>query len=114
MILLHYHCDSCNATLYRWVKDGATAARRVKCLCKKFAGRVFGSRTTPAGTWPLHSDAFGCHPKQIPELRNWTKEQGCPTEYTPDGRAILRDRAHRKALGRAMGYYDKQGGYGDP
>ena len=64
--------------------------------------------------WPMLSEAMGVHPSQIPEMRRQAKHRGVPTDFTPDGRVILRNRAHRKKFGEAFRFFDKDGGYGDP
>lgn len=66
------------------------------------------------GTWPIFSDALGCSEGQIPESMKVARQHGVPTEFTPDGRAILTSPAHRKAYARLYGIHDRNGGYGDP
>jgi hypothetical protein len=36
-----------------------------------------------------------------------------PTEFLPDGRPIMRSRAHQKAYLKAYGFKNRDGGYGD-
>ena len=50
------------------------------------------------GRWPILSDGLGCHPDQIPAMR---RSAGC--EFTPDGRAILRNPQHQKKVARRAG-----------
>ena len=64
--------------------------------------------------WPFYSDAMGCHPKQIPEYRRKLARHGLKAEFSTDGRIKLESRAHRKQIGQALGYYDRDGGCGDP
>jgi len=69
---------------------------------------------TPS-TYPMECDAAGVHPSQIREHQEKIKEiAGVATQYTPDGRAIFRDAAHRKRHCEAIGLYDRNGGYSDP
>lgn len=68
----------------------------------------------PSRGWPILSDAMGVHPSQIQEAMAFDARHGVPTEYTPDGRPILLDRWHRKRYAEAHGFYDRNGGYGDP
>jgi len=72
-----------------------------------------GFQDTP-GTWPQRSDAMGVAVEQIPQARAKSIRDGVPTDFTPDGRAILTSRAHRKRYGESIGMYDRNGGYGDP
>ena len=65
------------------------------------------------GIWPLKSEALAVHPSQIAEARESALKRGVPTDFTPSGRVIFRDRAHRRAYMKAYGYHDKDGGYGD-
>lgn len=66
------------------------------------------------GNWPMFSDALGCHESQIPESMEVARKNGVPTEFTPDGRAILTSPAHRRAYARLYGFHDRNGGYSDP
>ena len=63
--------------------------------------------------WPIVSDAMGVSEEQIPEAQAILKQHGVHTDYTPDGRPVLRDRAHRKAHMKALGFYDRSAGFGD-
>ncbi len=64
--------------------------------------------------YPMKCEASGVFPSQIAEAQNILKVQGTSAEYTPDGRPIYTSAIHRKACLRAMGLYDRNGGYGDP
>lgn len=72
------------------------------------------SATTPGSGWPLVSEAMACHPSQIPQCMEFDHKMGISANYTKDGRPIFRDRAHRKRYCEAYGFFDKNGGYGDP
>lgn len=65
-------------------------------------------------TWPMISDALGVAPDQVTAARQQAQALGIPTEFTREGRAILTGPGHRKRLCRALGFYDKNAGYGDP
>jgi hypothetical protein len=67
-----------------------------------------------AGTWPMKSDAMGCHPSQIQEFHEHSVQLGVPTQFTPEGQAIFTGPNHRKKYCRAYGFRDRNGGYGDP
>jgi hypothetical protein len=64
--------------------------------------------------WPIHSEAMAVDPEDIPTARKILAEHGISTEYDRAGRPILTSMAHRKAHAEAMGFYDRNGGYGDP
>jgi hypothetical protein len=65
------------------------------------------------GCWPILSDALAVHPVDIEEAREDSRIKGVPTDFLPDGRAILESRQHRKQYLKAYGFHDRQGGYGD-
>jgi hypothetical protein len=71
-------------------------------------------KRTGQSKWPILSDGMGCSADQIPDMKAYLQSQGVKAEFTPDGRAILESRAHRKAVGRALQIHDRNGGYGDP
>jgi putative FmdB family regulatory protein len=82
-------------------------------MVRNFGGEHRGTRHKP-GNWPILSDALGCNPSQIQESMEVASKHGVPTEFTPDGRAILTGPAHRKAYARLYGFHDRNGGFGDP
>lgn len=58
--------------------------------------------------WPIYSEAAGVLPTQVKEAtENWRKA-GVPTEFTPDGRAVFRDPAHRRAFLKKAGLVDQR------
>lgn len=64
-------------------------------------------------TRPKLSEALAVHPKQVQEATDDAKKKGVPTEFAPDGRPVIRSRAHQKAYVKAYRFYNKDGGYGD-
>lgn len=78
---------------------------------KPLSGGNFGGHL-PA-CWPLLSDAAGVHPLDIGKFAEDAKSRGVPIDFTADGRAIFRDRGHRKRYMKAYGFRDNGGGYGD-
>lgn len=72
-----------------------------------------GPAFTQATGWPLESAAAGVHPDQVQEAMQEAAKRGVPTEYTKKGRAIMRDRAHRRAFNKSHGFRDNDGSYGD-
>ena len=64
--------------------------------------------------WPMKSEGMGVNPSQIEEaLKNpGAKVHG--HEYDKrTGAMVFRDRAHRKACMKDVGYHDLDGGYSD-
>jgi len=86
--------------------------RRLGFVKRDIAAEHRGMSSCP-GAWPLKSDGAGVHPSQIKEHQEQLKSLGISTDFTTDGRAIFRDRAHRRAHCEAIGAYDRDGGYGD-
>ena len=62
---------------------------------------------THGAGWPMASDGMAVHPDQIPEARERDLKHGITTDYLPDGRPVLRDRAHRRAMMRSLGLIDR-------
>lgn len=85
---------------------------------KAEADRLFPPRTIGDGSGlssikPKASDALAVHPDQVAEAVESAKRKGVPTEFLPDGRPVIRSRAHQKAYLKAYGFHNKDGGYGD-
>lgn len=72
-----------------------------------------GKGRNAGAKWPIVSDSMSIDPEQIAEAQAVLGQHGVSTEYTPDGRPILRDRAHKKAHQAALGFADADAGYGD-
>lgn len=70
-------------------------------------------KNTP-GNWPMYCDASGVNPDQIPEAIAHAKSLGVSCDFTKDGRAIFTSPGHRKRYLEAHGFFDRNGGYGDP
>ncbi len=80
-----------------------------------FPAKEIGPSSVPSLTgWPLKSDALGVHPRKVGEAHADARAKGVPTDFTPGGRPIFRDRNHRRQYLRAYGYYDRNAGYSDP
>lgn len=66
------------------------------------------------GIWPMRSDAAGVHPDQTGEAHENSVRLGVPTQFDRrTGQAIFTDRTHRKRYLSAVGFIDRNGGYGD-
>ena len=81
-------------------------------MCRDYQAD-FGKRQ-PCGTWPMESYAAGVHPKQIPEMREFDKKHGVPTDYTPDGDPRFTSPKHRRKYCEAHGMFDRNAGLSDP
>ena len=112
-----YRCPECNAA-FSLTLPMSQSASRPKCDCGATAERDFVAEQNGtvhyAGTWPMKSEALGVCPSQIPEAVEQARKLGVPTSFAPDGRAILTGPQHRKRLAEGLGFYDRNGGYGDP
>lgn len=71
-----------------------------------------GFAVTPS-CWPMKSEAAGVHPTQVADAYEEAKRNGVPTDFTKDGRAIFRDRDHRRRYLKSIGLHDRNGGYSD-
>jgi hypothetical protein len=76
------------------------------CRCEDLAAGYMGNAQSAAG-WPRRSEALGCHPKQIEQQMEFLKRRGVPTEFTPDGAAVVTCPGHQKQLLKALGYVDR-------
>lgn len=91
--------------------DGAKVSRqkfRAACPDAKKTGFM-----ASAAKYPIESVGLGVHPSQIKAAEEAAAKKGVKLEFTKDGKAILRDRGHRRDVLRATGYHDHNGGYGD-
>jgi len=64
--------------------------------------------------WPMESYAAGVHPKQIPEMVEFDKKHGVPTDYSEDGDPVFRGPRHRRRYCEAHGLFDRNAGLSDP
>jgi hypothetical protein len=62
--------------------------------------------------WPMLSESMGVHPKQVKAAQEMSVKIGVPTEFTRDGKAIMRNNAHKIAYAKAMGYPNWDSMYG--
>lgn len=67
---------------------------------------IVGIMTTPPGNYPHESLGVGVHPRQVVAAMEHAKKVGVPTDFTADGKAIMRDRGHRRDYLKAMGAHD--------
>lgn len=74
-------------------------------------GSGISTRRASPGTWPRLSDSLGCNPRHIKDDQEYLAKHGVYTEYTKDGRAILRDQQHANAHMAAFNYVDPDACY---
>lgn len=84
----------------------------VSCLCEP--PKVVLDPRRKVSTWPMKSEAMGCHPSQVGEAMAEAAKRGVPTEFTATGEAIFTSKAHRKLYCESHGYFDRDASYGDP
>lgn len=103
-----FECNRCGKAFSRYFK---TFGRHpyVKCACGGRAPRVFSApmANTGAKGYPILSDVLGVGESQIQEARDHSVQIGVPTNFTPDGRAILESPKHRKEYAEALGYHER-------
>ena len=63
--------------------------------------------------WPKKSWALGVHPSQIKEAMEECAKAGVPTNFAPDGDALLESRGHRKKYCETFGVSDFDAGHSD-
>jgi hypothetical protein len=69
---------------------------------------------SPAKNWPMVSMAAAVDPSQVAEYNDFYKQHGITgARHRPDGMLVLDSRSARKAMLRARGLRDNDGGYGD-
>lgn len=123
-----FTCESCGRTqeVFRSVAERNSP---LLCGCNKTMTRDFactqeeellaakpglGARRIGLRTYPRKSDAMGVHPSQVKEAQDYMKSVGVPTEFTKDGRPVLRTKGHEKAHAEARGFFQRNGGYSCP
>lgn len=62
--------------------------------------------------YPIKSVALAVHSTQVKEASEDAAKKGVPTEFTRDGRPILRDASHRRRYLKAYGFHDRNSYYG--
>lgn len=82
-----------------------------------FPSKLLCHGRPPAGPaltgWPIVSDALAVHPLDVAKAAESARRHGVPTDFTPQGQPILRDRQHRKAyLQKVRKVVDRNSYYG--
>lgn len=66
-------------------------------------------------TYPMVSDALGCHPTQAREFESRARSLGITgISYNENGDCIIADRSSRRKWCEARGIRDRNAGYSDP
>jgi hypothetical protein len=72
------------------------------------------NRRNSQAKYGYESWAMAVDPSDVPRAKETLARHGVETQYTPTGEPIIRSRSHRRAHAEALGFYDRNGGYGDP
>lgn len=67
---------------------------------------IVGIMTTPPANYPMESMGVGVHPRQREAAMEHAAKRGVPTEFTSDGKAVFRDRGHRRDYLKLQGAHD--------
>lgn len=82
-------------------------------VVKKKWKRGAPSYTAPTTGYPKVSLSMAVHPSQIEHVKATVKRKGVSIDFTPDGGPVFRDRNHQKQYLKAVGGFNRDGGYGD-
>ena len=81
---------------------------------RDYETEISGSPSGGCAAWPMKSDSAGVHPSQVREVTEKSDNMGVRTEFDKTtGQAVFTSRGHRAKYLKAMGMYDRNGGYGD-
>jgi hypothetical protein len=84
---------------------------RQKFLSKRSKGVPLVNR---AWSKPITPEAAGVHPSQVAAAMEHDRRMGVPTDYTSDGKPIIKSAEHYRKYLRANGLFDRAGRYGSP
>ena len=59
--------------------------------------------------YPISLESLAVHPTQIAEAREHDARHGVKTDYTPDGRPVMRDAGHYRKYRQLHGVHFKNG-----
>lgn len=92
----------CSATVCPDCRDTFKACPE----CSQERARIKNQNRIGSG-YPYLSEGLGCPPQQAQAFADAYAKMGVPTEITPGGEAVIRDRAHRKQLLRVAKMHDR-------
>ena len=69
--------------------------------------RVHVAGASGKAGWPRESDAFGVHPEQVEDAHAESVALGVPTEFKPNGSAVINNESHQRALGKALKMHER-------
>ena len=98
-----------NEPVYRL--NGKTVSRKAFLAQKR--GLSDGVPMTASHKWPMRSTFGGVHPNQIGKARQRCEECGVKVKFYQDGDVEWSSRKNKKDYLRALGYCDRDAGYGD-
>jgi len=117
MPLYCYKCPECGATKEVSKPMSQSHTQETCDEDGSVMGRDFGAERHGVKNqdgWPMASYAAGVDPSEVPEIKEFDKKHGVPTNYNEDGDPIFTSQKHRKNYCHAHGLYDRNAGYGDP
>jgi len=111
-----FTCEICgqNKEIIRPMKDYAKPV-----FCDKDKTRMYRNFKADFGKqlhgdiWPYYSYAAGVSEGEVPEMMEFDKAHGVPTEYK-DGDPLMKSPSFRKKYCEAHKLFDRNAGYGDP
>jgi hypothetical protein len=73
-----------------------------------------GISTCPSN-YPMACEAMAVNPEDVSRQKAEDRKRGVrETDYTKDGSPIFNDKLHRREYCESQGFFDRNGGYGDP
>lgn len=87
------------------LQDGRVGTRNYR------AEQIDMQRNKRCDLWPRLSDAIGVGEDQVAKAYQDSVDRGVPTEFTPEGCAVLRSKGHEARYLRAIGYHHTDEAY---
>ncbi len=75
------------------------------------AAEMTGQKSGESRGYPYFCESSGVTVNQIENARQESIRNGVPTDFTPDGRAVIRDAGHRKKYLKSIRMFDKNAYY---
>ncbi|MDD4984148.1 MAG: zinc ribbon domain-containing protein [Candidatus ainarchaeum sp.] len=101
----YYKCDKCGEDYskdYHFEDD-------VECACPKCGRKNNWYRIAYENNQKILSKTYICSfsgvaPNKIKEAKKYLYDSGCPTDFAPDGSAIIHGAQHKDKYNKLMGY----------